>query len=80
MNINEVPEVITYEDIETKIEKLPEHIKPELIDFIDFLLLKYGDKINQSFSNFKFDWEGKLSELKSDYSSVDLQHKSMEWR
>jgi len=80
MIINEVLEVITYEDIETKIEKLPEYIKPELIDFIDFLLLKYGDKINQSFSNFKFDWEGKLSELKSDYSSVDLQHKSMEWR
>ncbi len=70
----------TYEDIGTKIDKLPEHVKPELIDFVDFLLSKYGEKINQSFSNFKFNWEGKLSELKPNYSSVELQHKSMEWR
>jgi len=70
----------TFENIRAKIDKLPEHVKPELNDFIEFLLSKYGKKINQSYSNFKFDWEGKLSKLKSEYSSVELQHKAMDWR
>jgi hypothetical protein len=27
-----------------------------------------------------FDWEGGLSDLKEKYTSVELQHKAMEWR
>ena len=29
---------------------------------------------------FKFNWEGGLSELKNKFSSVELQHKALEWR
>ncbi|MDP2766187.1 MAG: DUF2281 domain-containing protein [Candidatus Methanoperedens sp.] len=29
---------------------------------------------------FKFDWEGGLSKLKEKYTSVELQHKALEWR
>ena len=29
---------------------------------------------------FKFNWEGGLKEIKNKYTSVELQHKSMEWR
>lgn len=29
---------------------------------------------------FKFDWEGGLSNLKEKYTSVELQHKALEWR
>jgi hypothetical protein len=29
---------------------------------------------------FKFDWEGGLSDLKEQYTSVELQHKALEWR
>ena len=65
-------------DIETKIEKLPDHIKPEVIDFIDFLINKYGNR--NSRDRFKFDWEGGLSKLKDQYTSVELQHKASEWR
>jgi hypothetical protein len=64
------------QDIEDKITKLPEYVRPELNDFIEFLLLKYGDEKPQN-ARFKFDWEGKL---KSKYSSVELQHKAMDWR
>ncbi len=29
---------------------------------------------------FKFNWEGGLKEIRNKYTSVELQHKSMEWR
>jgi len=29
---------------------------------------------------FSFSWEGGLKELKNEYTSVELQHKAMEWR
>ena len=45
----------TIEDIGVKIEKLPEHVKPELNDFIEFLSLKYGEEISQSYPNYKFE-------------------------
>jgi hypothetical protein len=67
------------QDIESKIDKLPEHVIPEISDFIDFLLKKYGEKkINKN--KFKFDWEGGLTGIKDKYTSVELQHKSLEWR
>lgn len=66
-------------DIELKLKKLPEHIIPEINDFIDFLLTKYGDKEKKG-NKFKFDWEGGLNDLHKKYTSVELQHKSMEWR
>jgi hypothetical protein len=42
------------QDIEAKIDKLPDHIIPEVNDFLDFLLLKYGDK-KFAKRKFKFD-------------------------
>jgi len=70
MNVNEIG---------IKIEKLPSHIIPEVIDYIEFLSNKYGSKEIEK-NNFKFDWEGGLLELKNKYTSVELQHKALEWR
>ncbi len=67
------------QDIESKIEKLPDQVIPEINDFIDFLLIKYGEKKSKK-DKFKFDWEGGLTNLKNKYTSVELQHKAMEWR
>ena len=66
-------------DIKSKIEELPDHIIPEINDFIDFLLSKYGSKKSDK-NKFKFDWEGGLSKLNNKYTSIELQHKSLEWR
>ena len=44
-----------------------------------FLLSKYGGNKRDK-NKFKFDWEGGLSKLKDKYSSVELQHKSLDWR
>jgi hypothetical protein len=66
------------EPIEVKFNKLPEHLKKEVIDFIEFLAKKHQGR--GSSGNFSFSWEGGLSELKNEYSAVELQHKATEWR
>jgi hypothetical protein len=65
-------------DIGSKIEKLPDHVIPEVNDYIDFMLSRYG--LNNNTSKFTFGWEGKLSKLRNKYTSVELQHKSNKWR
>ncbi|HGJ65487.1 TPA: DUF2281 domain-containing protein [bacterium] len=45
---------------------------------IKFLKDKYGNKTERKC--LKFDWEGGLSDLKDKYTSVELQHKVLEWR
>lgn len=74
MNVNEIG---------IKIRKLPDHLIPEVLDYIEFLLNKYGSKETVKSENknkFKFDWEGGLSKLRDQYTSVELQHKAMDWR
>ena len=66
------------EPIEVKFNKLPEHLKKEVVDFIDFLTKKHQEP--KTLRNFNFSWEGGLSELKDEYSAVELQHKAAEWR
>ena len=64
--------------IESKLEELPENLKKEVLDYIEFLLQKYGKKAKKG--KLRFDWEGGLSDLKEKYTSVELQHKALEWR
>jgi len=66
-------------DIQNKIQNLPKDLKTEVLDYIEFLLNKYQHKNSNKF-NFKFDWEGGLSEIKKKFTSVELQHKASEWR
>ncbi len=66
-------------EIETKIKELPDELKREVLDYIEFLTNKYKLKKKRKRS-FKFDWEGGLEELKDKFTSVELQHKSKEWR
>ena len=62
-----------------KLRRVPPQLIPEIMDYIDFLINKYG--INDSNKKtFSFNWGGGLSEISNKYSSVELQHKSMDWR
>jgi hypothetical protein len=58
-------------------ENLPKHIQRQLIEYAEFLISKYqrDKKKNKKPITLSFDWENGLSELKSEYSSVELQHK-----
>ena len=66
-------------NIEEKIKKLPDDVIPEVMGYIEFLMVKY-DKNKNAGKKIKFDWEGGLSKLKNKYTSVQLQHKALEWR
>ena len=65
--------------IEVKIQKLPLDLRKEVLDYIEFLLFKHRKKENVV-KRFKFDWAEGLAELKNKFTSVELQHKAMEWR
>ena len=65
--------------INEKIKKVPPHLLPEIMDYIDFLINKY-DRTSKKKKPFKFTWQGGLADISRKYSSVDLQHKAMDWR
>jgi len=65
-------------NIENRINELPDDLKKEVIDFIDFLIMKKNQ--GKTTEGFNFNWEGGLAELKDKYSSVDLQHQASDWR
>ena len=60
-------------------EILVKHIQEKVLDYIEFLMSKYKTRDKKE-KDFKFDWEDGLSDLKSRFSSVDLQHKANEYR
>ncbi|MBW1703054.1 MAG: DUF2281 domain-containing protein [Deltaproteobacteria bacterium] len=65
-------------EIEAKAKELPEHLRKEVLYYMEFLLKKSeGEGAGKE---FKFDWEGGLSELKKKFTSVDLQHSALELR
>ncbi|MEW6685527.1 MAG: DUF2281 domain-containing protein [Candidatus Edwardsbacteria bacterium] len=67
------------EEIVVKMKKFPEDLRREVLDYVEFLLKKYQGKETKA-RKFKFDWEGGLSELRDKFTSVELQHKALEWR
>ena len=66
-------------DIEIKAKELPEFLRKQVLDFMEFLSKKYSDNEVKT-ARLSFDWEDGLSDIKDETSSVDLQHKSLEWR
>ncbi|MCX6266661.1 MAG: DUF2281 domain-containing protein [Bacteroidetes bacterium] len=61
---------------------LPESIQRQLIDYAEFLRAKakQNRKSKKVKHNFTFSWENGLSDLKDQYTSVELQHKITELR
>jgi len=66
-------------EIEMKARKLSDDLRKEILDYMEFLLSKNSVKTTKA-GKFKFDWEGGLSKIKDKFSSVELQHRALEWR
>ncbi len=66
-------------EIETKVKKLSERFRKKVLKYVDFLLSQQDSK-NEQIKSFSFKWEGKLKDPKTNTTSVELQHKSLEWR
>jgi hypothetical protein len=64
------------ERIGEMVKELPPELQQEVEDFVRFLLEKRTRKPK---GKFKFDWAGALEDLRDQYTSVELQHKALEW-
>lgn len=61
------------------IDELPPEARREVEDFVEFLYAKYTRQATGK--PFRFDWEGALAHLRERYTSVQLQHETLEhWR
>ncbi len=59
------------------LDQLPPDLQEEAKDFVEFLLQRRGTREN---GELKLQWRGALRELRDRYTSVELQHKALEWR
>ena len=64
-------------DLEEVIKELPLDLHQEVADFARFLMDKRARKPK---GHLKLDWRGALEGMKDQYTSVELQHKILEWR
>jgi len=62
--------------LEEQIKELPPDLRQEVHDFVQFLIEK---RVKKPTGKFSFDWEGGLCHLRTQYTSVELQHKALEW-
>ena len=60
-------------------QKLPEDLRREVFKLYR-LSAKQISKKETVKKKFKFDWEGGLSEIREKFTSVELQHKALEWK
>ncbi len=59
------------------VQELPPDMQAEVRDFVEFLLLKRGRK---SATKLRQDWAGALRDVCEQYTSLELQHKALDWR
>lgn len=63
--------------LEVMVKELPPEMQQEVRDFVEFLMEKRTHKPK---GRLKLDWSGALRDLRDQYTSVELQHKVLEWR
>ncbi|NUO78836.1 DUF2281 domain-containing protein [candidate division KSB1 bacterium] len=63
--------------LEELIKELPRDLKSEVRDFAEFLLTKRAKKAPKK---LRQDWAGGLSDLRDQYTEIELQKKALEWR
>lgn len=69
------------QDIDAVIHNLPSYLKREVLNYIQLLANNYRNRNTTTpQKKFKFDWEGGLADVEGKITSVQLQHKAMDWR
>jgi len=70
----------TAKELKELIDQLPPELLQEVQDFVEFLLEKKAFKFKkEKKGELKLDWRGALRDLRAKYTSVELQHKALEW-
>jgi len=65
------------ESIEEKLKQLPQDLQNEVNDFIEFLLTK---RMAKKKKKPMLDWIGGLKEYRDQFTGLELQKKSLDWR
>jgi hypothetical protein len=63
--------------LEELVRDLPPELEPEVRDFVEFLLARHGQRPK---GQLRLDWKGALQDLRDQMTSVELQHKALDWR
>ncbi len=66
----------TFEQVMDVVRQLPPELQQEVGDFALFLMEK---KLPPKAEKPLLKWRGALSHLRDEYTSVELQHKILEW-
>ena len=70
----------TAKELKELIDQLPPEFQEEVRDFVEFLLEKKVLRPKrEKEGKLRLDWRGALRELRGKYTSVELQHKVLEW-
>jgi len=64
-------------NLEKLIRDLPPDLQQEVEDFVQLLKVK---RLKSGKGKPSFSWGGALKDLQNQYTSVELQHKILEWR
>jgi len=62
---------------EDTIKELPPELQQEVADFIAFLLER---RLRRSGRKLRQDWAGALSDYRGQYTSLELQKMTLQWR
>jgi hypothetical protein len=62
--------------IEEKIRKLPPKLQKEVEDYVESLI---ESRARRRKGQLKLEWRGALRDLKDKYTSVELQHRILQW-
>ncbi len=59
------------------VQELPPDVQAEVRDFVEFLLVK---RARRPAKKLRQDWTGALSDVRNEYTSLELQSKALDWR
>lgn len=65
------------ETLESLVVKLPQELHREARTYIEFLLEKHRKRTKR---RPRLDWASALRDLREQYTSVELQHRIVDWR
>ena len=63
--------------LEELVRDLPPDLRSEIRDFVEFLLAKHSRPKDRMLHQ---DWAGALRDYREQYTSLDLEDKSSDWR
>jgi hypothetical protein len=67
----------TAKSLEELVRELPPDMVAEVRDFIEFLLSKQERRVGRPLQQ---NWAGALRDYREQYTSVELQHRALNWR